>query len=209
MSNYEMNRRNFLRGSSIAMGAFFSSQTLLALADSVATPTATPTFLNKDDFLMMSQLCEIVMPRTDTPGALDVGVPNTLDTIFAQVLTPAEQSKIRDSIAAFNRLSKKIYGGIFLGLPAPKQQDYAKTLNINFVHAGERDATLIKKYGKSLTPNAVQQAIDFFATIKELTLLAFFKSEAGSTKVLHHVAIPGRFDGSVPLKDIGKTWAQT
>jgi len=203
-----MNRRDFLRGSTLALGTFFSSQTLTAIADTAFAASASPTFLNKDEFLLVSQLCDIIMPRTDTPGAIDAAVPNTLDAIFAQVLKPDEQTKVREGLAALNQLSKKANGKLFLGLSAEKQYAFAKAVNINFVHPGQPDANLIKKYGKSLGPEKVQQAIDVFGAIKQLTLLAFFRSEPGATKVLHHIAIPGRYDGSAPLKEIGKTWAQ-
>ena len=209
MTETNLNRRDFLRGSSIALGAFFSSQTLMAIADTTLAPNPLPEFLNRDEFLMVSQLCDIIMPRTDTPGALDAAVPNTLDAIFAQVLQPDEQLKIRNGLLALNQLATKVNGTAFLGLSSEKQQAFAKNLNVNFVRPGQANANLVKKYGKSLGEETVQQAIDVFGAIKNLTLLAFFRSEPGATKVLQNLPIPGHYNGSVPLKEIGKTWAQS
>ena len=158
---------------------------------------------------MVSQLCEIIMPRTDTPGAIDAAVPNTLDAIFSQVLQPDEQLKIRNGLLALDQLAKKSNGKAFLGLSKEKQNAFAKSLNINFVSPGQPKANLVEKYGKSIGETTVQQAIDVFGVIKNLTLLAFFRSEPGATKVLQNLPIPGHYNGSVPLKEIGKTWAQS
>jgi gluconate 2-dehydrogenase gamma chain len=43
--------------------------------------------------------------------------------------------------------------------------------------------------------------------MKELTLLGFFTSEAGATKVLQYNQVPGPFKGCVPLTEVGKAWA--
>ena len=47
----------------------------------------------------------------------------------------------------------------------------------------------------------------FFHTMKDLTLLGYYTSEIGATRELRHEPVPGRFDGCVPLADIGRTWA--
>jgi hypothetical protein len=202
-----MNRRDFLRGSSLGIGAYFSSHTLAALAQSLPVTSNVPRFLNKDEFLLISQLSEIIIPRTDTPGAIDVGVPNTMDAIFFEVLKPDEQEKLRAGINAFNQLTKKAMGKPFLGLSPAKQQAFAKKLNINRVRAGSPEARLIADYKKSLPEETINQAIEFFGVIKYFTLEIFFRSEPGATKVLQFVAIPGHYNGSALLKDIGKTWA--
>ena len=47
----------------------------------------------------------------------------------------------------------------------------------------------------------------YFRMIKELTLLGYFTSEIGATKALRYVAVPGRYDGSVPYKKGDRAWA--
>ena len=50
-------------------------------------------------------------------------------------------------------------------------------------------------------------ASPFFREIKELTLVGYYTSEIGATRELHHVPVPGRFEGCVPLAQIGRAWA--
>jgi len=47
----------------------------------------------------------------------------------------------------------------------------------------------------------------FFRSLKELTLVGYYTSEIGATRELHHAPVPGRYDGCVPLAQIGRTWA--
>ena len=52
-----------------------------------------------------------------------------------------------------------------------------------------------------------RQPPHFFRTMKELTVLGYYTSQIGATKELRHAPIPGRFNGCVPLKTVGRTWA--
>ena len=45
--------------------------------------------------------------------------------------------------------------------------------------------------------------------MKELTLTGFFTSEVGATKAVRYVAVPGRYEGSIPYKKGDKAWATT
>jgi hypothetical protein len=52
-----------------------------------------------------------------------------------------------------------------------------------------------------------REAQPFFRSLKELTLVGYYTSEVGATRELHHVPVPGRYDGCVPLAQVGRTWA--
>lgn len=52
-----------------------------------------------------------------------------------------------------------------------------------------------------------REAAPFFRSLKELTLVGYYTSEIGATRELHHVPVPGRYDGCVPLAQVGRTWA--
>lgn len=52
-----------------------------------------------------------------------------------------------------------------------------------------------------------QQEKAFFTMMRELTIVGYFTSEVGATQALDYVAIPGRFEGDIPLKPSQRTWA--
>jgi len=49
----------------------------------------------------------------------------------------------------------------------------------------------------------------FILKLKELTMLGYFVSEPGATKVLQYIAVPGAYHGCIPLAEAGngKAWA--
>jgi hypothetical protein len=49
---------------------------------------------------------------------------------------------------------------------------------------------------------------EFYRMLKQLTLWGYFTSEIGMTQALNHVAIPGRFEGCIPLGAGTKAWAE-
>ena len=51
----------------------------------------------------------------------------------------------------------------------------------------------------------------FFWSVKELTLVGYFTTEYGATKVLQYVPVPVQWDGCLPLEEAGegRTWATT
>lgn len=59
---------------------------------------------------------------------------------------------------------------------------------------------------------AVLEALDrdagpFFREMKALVLAGYYTSEIGATRELRHAPLPGRFEGCVPLAQVGRTWA--
>lgn len=60
---------------------------------------------------------------------------------------------------------------------------------------------------RSLLERLDREAQPFFRELKQLTLLGYYTSEIGATRELHHAPLPGRFQGCVPLAQIGRTWA--
>ena len=47
----------------------------------------------------------------------------------------------------------------------------------------------------------------FFRSLKDLTLVGYYTSEIGATRELQYAPLPGRYDGCVPLAQIGRAWA--
>ena len=61
---------------------------LLAIAALPALPlaaqtAASPRFFSESDFAVLSRLCDLIIPRTATPGASDAGVPPLIDAAAA------------------------------------------------------------------------------------------------------------------------------
>ena len=190
-----MNRREALQRAGLVLGYAVSAPVLAGIMNGCkAAPELTykPDFFTEDQARIISELAEIIIPKTDTPGAKDVGVPGFIDRMVKECYKKEDQDRFMTGLASFDAEAKTAYGDSFIELEADKQFEYVKK-----VHDAAVDGT--KKGEIKERP--------FILMTKELTVVGFFTSEPGATQVLQYEAVPGAYHGCVPLAEVGKTWA--
>jgi hypothetical protein len=99
-------------------------------------------------------------------------------------------------VAGINKLNtacKAKYSNDFMGCAAQQRTDLLNSL--------DAEQLAYTKTKKKDDPN------HYFRMMKELTLLSFFTSEAGCTKVLRYLPVPGKYDGNYPYKTGDHAWA--
>lgn len=195
--NTLIDRREALRKTALLMGAAVSASTVSAfLYGCKSTPDLNykPVFFSEDQARLVSEVAEIILPKTDTPGAKEVGVPNFIDMLVKDCYKEEDQNKFLDGLAQFDETAKKELGDSFIKNSAEKQLEYVKKVHNEAVNAAKSDPT---------TPRP------FILKLKELTMLGYFVSEPGATKVLQYIAVPGAYHGCIPVSEAGngKTWA--
>lgn len=195
--NQLIDRREALRKTALLMGAAVSASALTGILQGCkATPelTYTPVFFNEDQARLMSEVVDIIIPRTDTPGAKDAGVPGFIDTMLKDCYTKEDQDHFLAGLTAFDAEAKSAYGDTFVYCKPEQQVEL-----VTKVHAAA--LTEAKENREAKRP--------FILMAKELTLLGFFTSEPGATQVLQYVAVPGSYKGCIPLAEAGngRTWA--
>ncbi len=188
-----MDRREALKRTAWIMGGVVSAPAMMGiLKGCAAKPTINwkPVFLNENQGILISQVAEIIIPKTDTPGAKDAGVPGFIDLLVKDCYSKEDQDDFLSALTAFDDEAKKAYGDAFIDMNDEKQTEFVKKLH---------DEAITNKPEKR----------PFVMMMKELTMLGFFTSEPGATKVLQYVAVPGSYKGCIPLKEAGngKTWA--
>jgi hypothetical protein len=195
--NQLIDRREALRKTALLMGAAVSASAIAGILNGCkATPDLTykPVFFSEDQARLVSELAEIILPKTNTPGAKEVGVPTFIDRMLAQCYKKEDQEFFIAGLTAFEEEAKKSFGD-------------------NFIYCKPEDQI-------KLTTTALQAAIQekkenkeakrpFILSAKELTMLGYFSSEPGATQVLQYEAVPGKYNGCIPLNEAGngKTWA--
>jgi gluconate 2-dehydrogenase gamma chain len=192
-----MDRREALKRTAWIMGGAVSAPAIMGiLKGCAAKPTIDwkPVFLSSDQGALVSQVAEIIIPKTDTPGAKDVGVPGFIDQILKECYKKEDQDKFLADLKAFDDEAKKEYGDPFTELDAEKQTAFVKKVH---------DAA-VKNEDTETPPKR-----PFILTLKELTMLGYFTSEPGATQVLQYNPVPGAYKGCIPVSEAGngKTWA--
>jgi gluconate 2-dehydrogenase gamma chain len=198
-----MDRREALRRTAWLMGGALSAPAIAGVLNGcTAKPTIDwkPEFLNSEQAATVTSIADIIIPATDTPGAKAVGVPAFIDKMLKDCYAPQDQQRFLDGLKAFNERAEKDFGDPFVELDPDDQT--------SLVEAAHKDA--VEKYVASryARPAVLKP---FLLMLKELTLLGFFTSEPGATKVLQYEAVPGSYKGCVPLSEAGngKRWATT
>ena len=80
-----MDRREALKRTAWIMGGVVSAPAIMGvLKGCVAKPTIDwkPVFLSEDQGILVSEVAEIIIPKTDTPGAKETGVPGFIDLML-------------------------------------------------------------------------------------------------------------------------------
>src|SRR6185437_5266381 len=116
---------------------------------------AQPTFFQPAEFRVIEALSERIIPRSDTPGAKDAGVALLIDK--AIVADPSRGTVYRAGIADLNALASDSYGKDFTALSEEQQIMLLTPL--------------------SLDTNSSLGS--FFAVVKDMTIDAYYKTEAG------------------------------
>ena len=68
------------------------------------------TLFRADERALVAAMSDAILPRTDTPGALDVGVPAFIEFITAEWMTDTERTEFRAGLAALEAHAVAGYG---------------------------------------------------------------------------------------------------
>ena|SRR5688572_2828695 len=193
-----MDRREALRRTAWIMGGAISAPAIMGvLKGCTAKPTIDwkPAFFDESQANLVSTVAEIILPKTDTPGAKELGVPSFIDTLMKDCYSKEDQDRFITGLKAFDEEAKKENGDPFNELDPETQTAFVKKIH---------DAAVTEEKGENKPKKR-----PFILMTKELTMVGFFTSEVGATQVLQYVAVPGEYKGCVPVSEAGngKTWA--
>lgn len=122
---------------------------------------ANPRFFNESDFKTISRIADLIIPETDTPGAVGAGVPEYIDMVISrntdQQLAMADGLRWLDSEA--NRVAEKK----FVELTEEQQLSLLEPLCEAF------DAD----------PKSHARNVEFFSLMKSLTADGYYTSKIG------------------------------
>jgi len=187
-----MDRRDFVKQLSAGMGAALAPGVLAAvLSGCEAEPEATG-FLATRELDILGGLADAIIPRTDTPGAIDAGVPQYVEMMLEH-FTPSDQVEVFRSQLDWVSSWLNEQG-------AESLEDLAEDkLNALLVALDEQ------AFGDRPSGDVPPGEPALFAVLKPLTVAGFYTSELGATQELHQTPFLEYKD--VPFDEVGKTWA--
>ena len=186
-----MDRREALR--LLATGAALqltpgSLRVVLREARALLADQAIPRTLNEHQYATVKAMAEKIIPRTDTPGATDVGAVDFIDLILTEWYDETERSHFLHGLAEVDSRSRELFGKNFVDSSPVQQSDILVDLG----------AKMVANAGLGRTRSADREFVidpDFYSRFRRLTLTAYYTSEAGATKELNFEIIPDRYQG--------------
>ena len=160
-------RRVLVAGAAAAGAATLSGAPVLAATPAADRVAWSPRLLSAEQASLLTRLCDLLLPRTATPGAVDAGVPEWID-LAVSLAEPSEQLEFLGGLGWIDQRASNLHGDGFLSLAEPDQ--IARLAEIS-------DET--EEHAENLKAGAA-----FFADLKRRTLFAFFTSQEGRTEVL-------------------------
>jgi hypothetical protein len=135
-----------------------------------AVRTGSLGTLSPEQARLVSVVADMIIPRTETPGASDVDVTGFIDHLLTEWYTPRECQEI---LAGIDRLIAVGFADL------PEEQRIARMAALD---------------GMKAEPASPEAAV---ATIKSLTVYGYFTSERVVKEVTRDPIVPGRFEGCV------------
>ncbi|HND14291.1 MAG TPA: gluconate 2-dehydrogenase subunit 3 family protein, partial [Pseudomonadales bacterium] len=110
-----MNRRNLLQLACVAMGgSLLSSASFRVLAGDVPTRTASHPLFDSPTRSLVAELTEMIIPTTDTPGAIVAGVPDFVEMMAADWYTVTERRIFLDGLAELDTCCHQTFAAPFV-----------------------------------------------------------------------------------------------
>lgn len=202
-----MNRREFLQCAAILVTGASASQLGFTLTAQQQTYLATAPNYNRTavDYFsdaqrkIVSAMAERIIPRTDTPGAIDAGVPQFIELMAADWFNDQEKAIFEAGLVDMEKRIPAEFGATFDQLDEKQQ--------VNILEAMEDAAGDSPWYDFGNVMRDFISDAPFICQVKELTIWGFFTSEAGATQVLRYDPMPMKFDGDIPLSKDDSAWA--
>ncbi len=136
-------------------------------------PGAPPRFYGDREMAVLSRVSDLLLPRTETPGALDVGVPGILDGLMAEWASEETRVEHRATLAALDtELGARLLGD-FLDADSASAEAALSAVDAE-AFAGD--------------------GVEGYRGLKGLVAQAYFSTEGGAVEELGWVGVPGRWD---------------
>lgn len=184
----DQGRRGALLNIAALCGLTLSANALAALPKAAPKGAYQPILLKGEALKLTAVLAELIIPATDTPGALAVGAHRVIDTVLGLCSSAWDQARFTRGLALLDAAARKEHGKRFTALAPARQTALLRALE-----------------GGGTSFSAADR--DFFTQLKSLTLFAYYTSEVGATRELRYAPVPGGYKGDVAFSSVGRRWA--
>jgi len=206
-----MDRRTALKNLTLSFGYVVSTPTLMSILSSCTNDEILwkSEFFSDQEKHIVTHLVDIILPLSSLPGGLDVNVPQFIDKMLKNVEIESKQFSFQKGAEIFgNRFKDQFDKKIAKGNKEEIQELFEKYFDLsdeetNIVIGEQR----LPDYKISDDKKDTYLMYKFLFSVRNYTLFGYYTSEKIGEEVLNYDPIPGKFEGCIPLKDVGNAWS--
>lgn len=206
-----MNRREALKSFALSTGVVISSGTMLGLLQSCKATEPKlawkPESLKSSEAATIADIADIILPKTETPGAADVSVPQFIDLLFKDVFSDADTAKFVKGLQLFNKRCKAEIGSVIYEAEQPAKQAFVEKLYALSEAKTAETLEMVRKPENEIEDLENYHLWSFLVTMRELTIKTYFTSEYIGEEVLSYDPVPGVNIPCMPVEEVGNVWS--
>lgn len=184
-----MNRREMLKYAALLTGAAVSAPFASAFLSGCTRQTTDTEllFFDADQFNLLIQIADTILPRTDSPSASDVNVPVTVDSMLGLVFDDEFKTIFRNQWEEF--------------------EGFLSDQNFQQLNQAER-VELLRDLELSRDDDVANSKLAF-RELKQQVIAYYLNTEEIGTEFLNYLPIPGQYDPCISVEDVNnKAWAE-
>ncbi|MET3979557.1 hypothetical protein ABIB62_002143 [Mucilaginibacter sp. UYP25] len=181
-----MNRRIAIRNMALILGS-------AAILPSCLTDKGKPVVqlkklkVDADQETLVNNLTETILPKTDTPGAAELGINLFVFKMIDDCYDKEHQADFIKGLGDFADAAKKQLGKSFNDSTVAERTTFVNTVDKNAKDANYKDTT---------------KRIAFYKMVKEQTVFGYTTSKYFMTKQIVYELVPGRYNAYFPVKKL-------
>lgn len=196
-----MDRRKAIKNLSLAFGITIATPTLITILNSCKEDELDwkPVFLSRNQVIVIDYLTDIIIPKTEITGGLDLNLTQFMDKMLLQ--TETKQNQIifnrgsEEFMNSFRKiLNKEVYEG--------SKDEFKKILEGYFLKSENEQKKLFELIAMDFDTISDEEkpnylTYKFLTTVRYYSLFGFYTSETIMQDVLHYNPVPGYYKGCV------------
>ena len=197
-----MNRRDVLKNMGFATGYLLATPTILSMLQSCTSDVKTwvPEFLTLEQGVVLTNIVDVILPKTELPSATEMNVPQFIDKYINEVLEDEQQYQVKNGFKTMLSILKQ--DGIE-SVEKLTEDNYKSLLDQHMLVKGEIDKE------RAANPESLELTkSEFLNSLKGITIMAYVTTEEIGERVLKYDPIPAAYYcGDLQELTGGKSWS--
>lgn len=211
-----LDRRSLLQRAALLVGATLAPG--LSLEAFAAPAEADQTFLDSHRMALLAAVADTIVPKTDTPGAVEVGVPKLFDGLLVTWASPERRASLVAALDEIDTLAVAELQRPFAALTPAQRLDVLTPHDVAAlkpappppppaIPVGAAPTTVDPNYSrpKQEPPQTMMDKMSprfanpGYGKLKELIVVLYYYSEPALNTELSYEHSPGEWQPSIPL----------